>query len=87
MSTMEWGRRLLFFLGNDWAEEHHDAELQDESGKVLVGAKLPEGIAGIAQLHAMIGDVSESGGTRRHGRGDRGSTVVATTTTDAAVMI
>lgn len=53
---MEWGKRLLFFLGNDWAEEHHDVELQNESGKVLSRAKLPEGIAGIARLHAMIGE-------------------------------
>jgi transposase len=47
--------RLLFFLGNDWAEEHHDVELQNESGKVLARAKLPEGIAGITKLHAMVG--------------------------------
>jgi transposase len=46
---------LLFFLGDDWAEEHHDVELQNEAGKVLARAKLPEGIAGITKLHAMIG--------------------------------
>jgi transposase len=55
MSTMERSRGLLFFLGNDWAEEHHDVELQNEAGKVLARAKLPEGIAGITKLHAMIG--------------------------------
>jgi hypothetical protein len=55
MSTMEWSRRLLFFVGDDWAEEHHDVELQNESGKVLARAKLPEGIAGMTRLHAMIG--------------------------------
>jgi transposase len=48
--------RLLFFLGDDWAEEHHDVELQSESGKVLARATLPEGIVGIARLHAMIGE-------------------------------
>ena len=53
---MEWSRRLLFFLGNDWAEEHHDVELQNEAGKVLARAKLPEGIAGITKLHAMVGE-------------------------------
>jgi hypothetical protein len=47
---MEWSTRLLFFPGNDWAEEHHDVETQNESGKVLSRAKLPEGIAGIARL-------------------------------------
>lgn len=53
---MEWSRRLLFFLGDDWAEEHHDVELQNESGKVLARAKLPEGVAGITKLHALIGE-------------------------------
>jgi hypothetical protein len=55
LSTMDWGRRLLLFLGDDWAEEHHDVELQNESGKVLARAKLPEGIVGMTKLHAMIG--------------------------------
>ena len=55
MSTMEWSEELLF-VGDDWAEEHHDVELQDETGRVLGRAKLPEGVAGIARLHAMIGE-------------------------------
>jgi transposase len=46
----------LLFLGDDWAEEHHDVELQDETGRVLGRAKLPDGVAGIARLHAMIGE-------------------------------
>jgi transposase len=44
------------FIGDDWAEEHHDVELQDEAGRVLGRAKLPEGVAGIARLHAMVGE-------------------------------
>ncbi len=44
------------FVGDDWAEEHHDVELQDEAGKTLARAKLPEGVAGLARLHAMIGE-------------------------------
>jgi transposase len=55
VSTVERRRRLLF-VGDDWAEDHHDVELQNESGRVLGRAKLPEGVAGIARLHAMIGD-------------------------------
>jgi transposase len=55
MSTMEWSRGLLF-VGDDWAEEHHDVELQNETGRILGRAKLPEGVAGIARLHAMIGE-------------------------------
>jgi transposase len=52
---MDWSERVLF-VGDDWAEEHHDVELQDEAGRVLARAKLPEGVAGIARLHAMIGE-------------------------------
>jgi transposase len=50
-------RRLgLLLVGDDWAEEHHDVELQDETGRRLAKAKLPEGIMGIARLHAMIAE-------------------------------
>jgi hypothetical protein len=50
-------RRLeLLLVGDDWAEEHHDVELQDETGRRLGRAKLPEGVAGVARLHAMIGE-------------------------------
>jgi transposase len=52
---MDWSGRVLF-VGDDWAEEHHDVEVQNESGRVLGRAKLPEGVAGIARLHAMIGE-------------------------------
>jgi len=46
----------LLFVGDDWAEEHHDVELQNETGRVLARAKLPEGVAGVTRLHAMIGE-------------------------------
>ncbi len=46
----------LLFVGDDWAEEHHDVELQNEAGRVLARAKLPEGVTGITRLHAMIGE-------------------------------
>jgi transposase len=46
----------LLLVGDDWAEEHHDVELQDETGRRLAWAKLPEGVVGIARLHAMIGE-------------------------------
>ena len=45
----------MLFVGDDWAEDHHDIELQDEQGQVLARARLPEGIAGITRLHALIG--------------------------------
>ena len=46
---------MLLLVGDDWAEDHHDVEVQDETGRRLGKARLPEGIAGIARLHAMIG--------------------------------
>jgi transposase len=46
---------VLLLVGDDWAEENHDVEVQDEHGRVLGKAKLPEGIAGIDRLHALIG--------------------------------
>lgn len=47
---------MELYLGDDWAEEHHDVELQDAAGAVLARARLPEGMAGMARLHAMIGE-------------------------------
>ena len=47
---------LRLFVGDDWAEEHHDVEVMDSAGRRLVKARLPEGVAGIARLHAIIGE-------------------------------
>jgi transposase len=46
----------LLFVGDDWAEDHHDVELMDGSGNKLAKARLPEGVAGMSRLHAMIGE-------------------------------
>ncbi len=45
----------MLFVGDDWAEDHHDVEVMDASGRRLAKARLPEGVAGITRLHAMIG--------------------------------
>jgi hypothetical protein len=34
----------LLFVGDDWAEAHHDVEVMDESGRRLAKARLPEGV-------------------------------------------
>src|SRR4051794_29395298 len=44
----------MWFVGDDWAEDHHDVEVQDQSGRRLARARLPEGVAGIARLHELI---------------------------------
>ena len=46
----------MLFLGDDWAEAHHDIELQDDQGRVLARRRLPEGVTGLTQLHALIAD-------------------------------
>lgn len=45
----------MLFIGDDWAEDHHDVEFQDEEGRVLRCARLPEGIAGIAGFGQLVG--------------------------------
>jgi transposase len=45
---------LVLFIGDDWAEDHHDVEVQDEAGRRLATARLPEGVEGIAKLHALV---------------------------------
>ncbi len=47
---------MRLFVGDDWAEDHHDVELMDEAGRVLARKRLPEGVAGMARLHALIGE-------------------------------
>src|SRR6201997_1392862 len=46
---------MRLFVGDDWAEDHHDVELMDAAGRVLAKRRLPEGVAGMARLHEMIG--------------------------------
>ena len=46
----------MLFIGDDWAEDHHDVELVDDDGQVLARRRLPEGIGGIAGLHALIAE-------------------------------
>jgi hypothetical protein len=46
---------MRLFAGDDWAQDHHDVEVMDEAGKVLARRRLPEGAAGIAQLHGLLG--------------------------------
>jgi transposase len=49
----------MIFVGDDWAEDHHDVYLMDEAGKRLASRRLPEGLAGIGQLHELIAERAE----------------------------
>ncbi|SFC96986.1 hypothetical protein SAMN05421773_1081, partial [Streptomyces aidingensis] len=31
---------LVLFIGDDWAEDHHDVEVQDATGRRLAAARL-----------------------------------------------
>ena len=46
----------MLFVGDDWSEAHHDVEVVDAEGAVLARRRLPEGVAGLAGLHALIAD-------------------------------
>ncbi len=47
---------VVLFVGDDWAEAHHDVELMDATGRRLVAARLPDGVAGVTRLHALIAE-------------------------------
>ncbi|WP_406432177.1 IS110 family transposase [Streptomyces sp. NBC_00631] len=48
-----WEGEFLL-TGDDWAEDHHDIEVQEEAGRQLAMARLPEGVEGIAKLHELF---------------------------------
>ncbi|MGH4009594.1 MAG: IS110 family transposase [Pseudonocardiaceae bacterium] len=46
----------MLFVGDDWAEDHHDVEVVDESGCRLARKRFSEGVTGFAGLHALLAD-------------------------------
>lgn len=46
----------MLFVGDDWAEDHHDVEVVDDAGRVLVRKRLPEGLEGVTRLHAVVAE-------------------------------
>lgn len=51
---------MEIFVGDDWAEAHHDIWIMDGDGTKRASARLPEGAAGIATLHALIGQHTDN---------------------------
>lgn len=49
---------MQIFLGDDWAEDHHDVEVMDIPGRRPAKAHLPEGVAGMARLHTLVGELA-----------------------------
>jgi transposase len=46
----------MIWVGDDWAEDHHDVEVLGDDGRRLARARLPEGLDGITRLHALIAE-------------------------------
>jgi Transposase/Transposase IS116/IS110/IS902 family len=44
----------LLFIGDDWAEGHHDVVVHDDAGKTLARRRLAEGADGIARFHELV---------------------------------
>lgn len=50
---------LTIFVGDDWAEDHHDIHLMDADGTKLASRRLPEGLAGIRGFHELVAGHAE----------------------------
>ena len=44
----------MLFVGLDWAEEHHDVAVMEETGRVVSTRRVPEGLAGLTVLHELL---------------------------------
>ncbi len=66
----------MVFVGHDWAEAHHDVHVEDEHGRRLAKARLPEGVEGVARFHELVAGLVEEP-----------SEVVVATETDRGLFI
>ena len=46
----------MLFIGDDWAEAHHEHQIEDDTGRLLVRRRLLEGLAGISMLHELVAE-------------------------------
>jgi transposase len=44
----------MIFVGDDWAEDHHDIHVMDADGARLASRRLPEGLAGVSGFHELV---------------------------------
>jgi len=45
---------MRIFVGDDWAEDHHDVHLMNDDGARLAARRLPEGLEGIRTFHELV---------------------------------
>jgi transposase len=44
----------MLFVGDDWAEDHHDVYLMTDTGDRRASRRLPEGLAGMRVFHELV---------------------------------
>jgi hypothetical protein len=49
----------MLFVGDDWAEDHHDVYLMNDAGDRLASRRLPEGLAGMRVFHELVATHTE----------------------------
>lgn len=47
----------MIFVGDDWAEAHHDVYVMDEAGVRLATRRLVEGLEGIRGFHELVAEL------------------------------
>jgi transposase len=53
---------MVVFVGVDWAEAHHDVCVVDGRGRVLGRRRVADGVAGVAELHALVAEHADEPG-------------------------
>lgn len=52
----------MIFVGDDWAEAHHDVHLMDQDGSRLTQRRLPEGLEGMRSFHELLAEHADAPG-------------------------
>jgi transposase len=50
----------MIFVGNDWAEDHHDVCVMSDSGEVLATRRFPDDVEGVGAFHALVDEYVNS---------------------------
>jgi len=50
---------MVVFVGDDWAEAHHDLYVMNEAGDRLDSARVPHGLEGMARFHEVVAGYAE----------------------------
>lgn len=56
----------MFFVGDDWASDHHDLVVIDDDQSVLARARIPEGPEGITQFAQTLARAAVTAAGRQH---------------------